>query len=636
MKLVVLAAQKVDVDDRGAVVLRLVGFRSGTEVAPTKLMNAVLSANARVRDQFPRWLWGWISRSGALTLAEWPGPISWWWYTPLSEMSPHRSQIIKELYWLALLAEVLRVGTFDHVHWCGDDRDLANAARQVADRQGVRFTMSLSRSVERQFRFFRGIAGRASRFFRDISLWVVLRLGGFQSVDGIANASVLLFSRFPVLWYEAAAERWRERMYGSWPEFLEQRGFKPAYVATYSASPMFLIKNLRATRTRCHTLGVALLEAYGSLASLIAAHADMVWWFKYWRWRRTVTVPFFDGIDVRALALRELDHNVLDVELVADRVIASALRKFVGLLSDAVCICLPFEYQPLERAVWAGVSERRLPVIGLQTGLFTSNQMGFIFPAEQVRRIYGDPHKSPLPDLIAAYGDIAYDAFVNRLGPQRVCLSGGVRYAPSTGLKNEGRQLLRAVGVPDTAPIMLVTVPFDRDEALMTIQSALSVAARNSSIWVLVKFHYHQPLQTETAVQAEHLHLSSRVRIVDAALSSLLSVATGLVTGGGSTSIEGVAAGCMPLVYLPTSSVSASPALEVPDAVFFWKNEEELQTAWQSVLARDEEYTNRQRAWPNAIAGHFHRIDDLANERLFTPFDNLVGSRRSACSQQVI
>lgn len=626
MRLVV-AASPAAVDADRAVVLRFVGIGPPGEPVPAGLRSAVLRASARIRAQFPGWLWSWIGGSGVLDLATWPGPVSWWWYTALSEMSPLRSRLIQDLYWLAVLDEVLDAGAFEHVHWCGDDPDLADAARHIADRHGVLFTVSLSRRSAGRLRLSRRLAGRCLRLGRDVALWVVFRVGGFRGQAVVADADVLLFSRFPVLWYDGA-EPWRERMYGTWPDFLQQRGFAPAYVASYSGTPRALLTALTETRRRCAALRIMFAEACVPLTSLLWAHLDVAWWRRYWHLRRTAVVPPFDGIDIRPLVLRELDAEVLDIELVSDRVLATGVRALLRALPKAKCICLPFEYQPLERAVWAGVSDRQLPVVGLQTGLFTANQMGFIFPREQVRERRDDPRTSPLPDLIAAYGDVAYDAFVQRLGPDRVCLSGGVRYPATRGSEEHGRRILAALGVPEAAPVMLVTVPSNREEAVVTMRSALAVAATDPRTWVLLKFHYHQLLHREAAAEAARLDVAPRLRIVHEPLSSLLPIATALVSGGSSTPVEAVAEGRMPLVYLPVGSLSANPALEVPDAVFFWSTEEELRAGWRSVLARDAAYLKRQETWPQAVAAHFHRLDGLANERLFAAVQHLLGRDR--------
>ena len=98
-------------------VLRLVGTPQSDETCPPNILTIVDQAAAEVRATFPEWLWQWVSSHGLLDLKVFPGSVSWWWYTPLSEKSPLRSRLIRELYWLTLLRTVIKTYGITEVEW---------------------------------------------------------------------------------------------------------------------------------------------------------------------------------------------------------------------------------------------------------------------------------------------------------------------------------------------------------------------------------------------------------------------------------------------------------------------------------------------------------------------------------------
>src|SRR5690349_9848472 len=102
MHLVIVAAERPgNIAGRAdARTLRLAGIPQPGETPPPNLLTHADDAAAEIRRTFPEWLWRWAVENEALDLAIWPGPVSWWWLTEISEMSPLRSRVLRELYWL--------------------------------------------------------------------------------------------------------------------------------------------------------------------------------------------------------------------------------------------------------------------------------------------------------------------------------------------------------------------------------------------------------------------------------------------------------------------------------------------------------------------------------------------------------
>lgn len=619
MRLIVLACDSATPpSEPQSWVLRLVGMPRADETPPPDTLRAADEAAAQVRATFPRWLWQWVCVNGALELQVWPGPISWWWLTPLSEKSPLRSPLIRELYWLTLLHVVLQTHSIETVEWHGDDALLAATVLELGQQCGVTIVTHVDES-RRRWALARALVFRARYFFSQALCWMLLRtlrFGRRSAVD--AQPDVLLYSRFPILWEDRGA-RWHERMFGNWPDTLAANGHHVDYAAVFSGTPLQLVREWRTLRDRCKQQRVWLLHTTVSFFEMLRAHLSVRILWRYVRWRavhRRLTVRY-DGLDVSALFWRELDANALSAEIPFNLATAAGLRALLARLPAVRALFLPFEYQPMERAVWMGVTQsRNVAVVGLQTGLYTSNQMGFAFPAEEIAAQPDERLRAPVPDVLAAYGELPYRIFSERVGAERVCLSGPIRYPYLGGNADDVEAFRRALALSPAVVPILVATSSAREESLPLLEAAFRLAGEHVQTFLLLKFHYHLPLHTEAArLAADCGH--DRYRVFETDLPLLMRVAPMMLCAGSSTGIEALALGCMPLVFRSPGEMSANPMLDVPDAVFFWGTLTELRTAWHECLTRSEAYERHRAAWPRAVAEHLFRLDGGAEARLY-------------------
>jgi surface carbohydrate biosynthesis protein (TIGR04326 family) len=624
MRLVVLASAKATVpsDAKDFWVLRLFGIQQAEEPSPPNLLQAVAAAGAEIRQDYPQWLWNWVSRNGLLELQIWPGPLSWWCYAPLSEKSPLRSEFLHHLYRLTLLRLVLEANEIEAVEWYGDDPALAKLAAAVAAVCGVPWVEHLASGKKR--RSLGSALFRRCRYTINSMLkWVALRGLGFHRLKNQGlEPDVLLFSRFPILW-ERHDPYWQERMFGSWPDFLAEKGHCPAYVAIQFFSWSLILREGLRLLDRCQKQQILILEATLPFLALLQAHLThrLFWRYFFWRRSRRQQPVIYAGLDIRELFWRELDDSLLSFELPQNRTIAAAISRLLQQWQSVRAIFLPFEYQPMERAVWAGAKlTRDIPVVGVQTGILTSNHMGSacILPAAELREKPQQALRVPMPDVLAAYGELPYHLFQRCLGEARVCLSGPVRYPYLSQVETVDLDAFcRAENLPRNATFVLVTSSTSPEESVPLLTGAFTLGSENPEIFLLFKFHYHYPLHGEVQRLARHCHCQPRVRIFETDLRVLLRLAPILISGGSSTGLEAIALGCMPLIFQSVGALPSNPMLEVPEASFFWNTLEELRAAFRSCLARDEAYEKRRAAWPTAIQAQLFRLDGLANQRLY-------------------
>jgi surface carbohydrate biosynthesis protein (TIGR04326 family) len=616
MHLVVIATDAVRLPSLpGSWTLRLAGTPELDETAPPHILETVDKAAAEVRQKFPEWLWQWVSDSGALELASFSGPVSWWWYTPLSEKSPLRSRLIREFYWLTLMRRVFESYKINHVEWFGDDPLIGKAVGRIADEYNTSF--KFNQHGARPPSLARALVRRA--LYSVFSLVRVLLVKAILYASAPPNdADVLLFTRFPVLW-ERREGPWRERMFGGWPDYLAANQHRAVFAAICSASLGELARQWRLIRERCRRQSISILESRISLLSLVRAHFTGGLFWRYSRWRRRVRSHRveYDGFVVTDLWWREFDLGLLSSEIPLDLTITAGFKAVVDGNPGLRTVFLPFEYQPMERAVWSGVKSRpEIRIVGLQTGLFVSNQMGFSFPRAEMKNGTSDVLKSPLPDFLAAYGELPYQVFVERLGESRVCLSGPIRYSHLHPQDVRGAGLHRSLNLPEATVFILLATSIAREESVPLLEATLRAAAEWPQAFLLIKFHYHLPLHRELAELAAAYGIN-RYQVFDSDLYSLMRESRVTICAGSSVGIEAIAFNCMPLVFRSLGEMSANPMLDVPQAVFFWHSIPELRSALQSCLNQDEEYQRRKLAWPKAIRDHLFDLSLSPDQRLY-------------------
>jgi hypothetical protein len=572
-------------------------------------------AAERVRRSLPVWIWQWVSARRALELHAFPGGVSWWWYAPVSEKNPLRSPFLREIYWLTLLDVILIRHTVREILWIGGDQPLARLAKQVAAKRNVpcRIHRSGSRSAGLGKTFLRRVRLAFSQLVKAIFL-KILGIGDFPPPG--ERPVVLFYSLFPSLW-ERSEPHWRARMYGSFPDFLARRGAAVLYAGHWIGARLpELWRERRLLKSQCVSNRIVLLDTVLPLWRVVAARWPIRFWMKYaiWRIRSRRQPTLYEGLEVGELWWREMDQSVLSMELGDDLAIAEAMGRVAKAFPSLRLLFHQFEFQPLERALKTGA--RMLPdlkVVGVQSGMYSSNQLGFNFLAEEVCR-NGEAFKAPMPEYLCAYGELARRVFSERLGAERICLTGAIRYAYLSEARGPGRELRKELGLHPQAVLLPVLTSVARQESVALLEGSFSALDKFPELVLLIRFHYLLPLEDIVKRQGRD---PARFRIVRTEVPDLVRQAPAMVGGGSSTAMEAIHAGCMPLVYRPVNEMACNPMLEVPDSVYLWNTPEELRNALRSCLIRDEPYTKRRGRWPEALRLHMGPADDSANERLF-------------------
>lgn len=576
-------------------------------------------AHRRVREEYPSFLHDFARRRGLLNLWSWKDHLGVWWMTPISEMSSFRTPLIDILYQLAVIDQVLAERKPERITLLTDDPLLVPAVRQVAQRHGARLegVIELARRLTVRRRLGQWPSLRRAWFCnRWVLLWVILRLtrvGRFESAVGDPSGRrwALLCTLFPSMWEPGAdPDSLSNRSFGDWPKRLEDEGHLAVYGAMTMASPgRILLQSLRLRRLLA-TNRIVLLESLLPFRTLLACCLGSGWIRAYRRWRRQHPAPTAscNGNEIGPLLLREIDRDLQSPEVAFNLCVAEGVYRLVKRLGSVASVTYPFEYQPLEKAFSAGVrlAGSRAPVVGFQTGLTGKNHLGYRFPSEQVRQNgrQADPTIACLPDVIVVNGSTTLEALRERVGSDRLVLSGPVRLGYLRSLVEEKQQRIASLrerhSLSDAAFPAVIATSIVHDEALAMLELAFRAGKGLEEIVFLVKDHPLYPIP-EAVRDVATRHGFGRYRYCTGRPADLLLLSKVALTGCTSVGVEAIALGCMPIVYADSCRYDLGPLRDVEDAAFFFEDLESLRWALRECMSGGEEFQRRRARWPEAL-----------------------------------
>jgi hypothetical protein len=605
--------------------------------APIDLRGYAEFAEDRIRKHYPSFTYRLAKESGLLDLPGWEGVVGAYWLVPFSEKSPMRTALIEHLYRLGLVEaailehrpQVLEVGT--------DDDCLFRALERLGELHGVPVVRLTGRKArgprDPRFKLARRLAANALHLFRNRVVMLLdyvqkRRLLRGQAEEVMADRvstrgrPVVFYTRYPVLWELSSTGDPSERNFGTFPAFLARHGYDVVYAAVLSVPAASLRSGLADTRRRARELGIVFLESLLSARELLRVHADFSHVWRYLRWRRHQSGrPIcFDGLDVRELALRELDRDfVYDSEILRNRLTAYGFRRFGRAYRPAV-VYHPFEYQPMERAVFAGVKTGwpDTVVVGQQTGTFSSNRPGFFYADGEVTMPGALPASSraPLPDYLVTYGTLSHAVLSRQCPSERVLLPGAIRFPHIQQVQRNGGPP-EGPADPQSGTQVLVGGTIDPDETRQLLQAAIEMAASWPEMRLLIKFHHHNLMRAEWDRMAKRAGFT-RYEVFDTDLLSLLRTARAALVGATtSLVVEAIALGCMPVVLQRHDRFSYGSVTDMREAVYLCEDVPAMTDALRECVAQEPGYWNRRRSWPGVLEKMLLTLDGKQNERLF-------------------
>jgi len=611
---------------------------------PLDLVRYVDEAHAVVRAQYPAFIHRVVRDAGLLEIHAWAGSIAAYWLAPLSEKSPFRTPLIEDLYHLALIDAAVREHAPEELVVTTDDDALFRAVESLGQQAGVHVARAgglaaasspaMSRAPVRRVGPWLRLLGRARRAGATVALiarrraglvreqWKTWRALRGQADDVLAAGTrsprplVALYTRFPVLW-DFAGDAPRERNFGTLPAFLASQGYDTVYAAVLSR-PLSAAE-APGVREEARRLRVVFLESLLSWREFVLAYLDLGVLWRYLRWRvgpgRRVEARFA-GWDVGALVLRACDRDFLGgVEIVTNLMKAHALRRFSRCYRPRA-VFHPFEYQPMERALYAGVKSGapEATVVGLQTGMLSSNRASWFYADGEVSMPGRLPARTaaPFPDFLAVYGHLAHAVFARQCPPDRILLSGPIRY-PGLWAKAAAPE---AAEDTDRAGILVLGGPL-AGETRALLEAAVAVARQWPALSLIVKFHQHNAMHREWADIAQR-EGGTRYELFEGDVTAVMPRCRVVLLPSSSTSaaVEAMAHGVMPVVLAEPVRYNVGPVADMQDGVFVCGDARALADAVRESLEETAGARMRRKTWPDVLERMAAPLDDKQNDRL--------------------
>jgi surface carbohydrate biosynthesis protein (TIGR04326 family) len=543
----------------------------------------VAFAQEQVREFYPEFVYRFAreKKLGGRTMLEllrWKRGPNLWWLGETCEKSPLRhSPLIRQLYRLALLHGVLQTSSFDEVWLALGDRDFSACIEMaVAKVVGVVKSFSIGsptserRSNDKRFLVLLGrlVALRLRLVVSVAATRAILRYCEVTRLERAGGKLIGFYSRFPALWRNAYGESPIERYFGHVQQLLAGRTRVAFFVWLSDLRELW---RRRATlRPLFARINVSPLVSYLRVSDILAVLFDTTVVRAYvryhWRMASSVDVGFLRW-NVSRLWDAELKRNLTGVEIPRNMLMFLAAKRFSSELELAALIN-PMEFQPMERAIWAG-AERNTTRVGMQHGAYCRNFLMYLFGRGELDAYIRDrvPDASPLPDYVATTGMLAHDDLQrNGVPGDRIALCGAVRY---NDLRFEERaDNLHAASGARRREVLVLTSQL-RDESLNLIGVVARAASECPDEYTFAfKNHYHcileEEIDREFATQAPAA--SHRVLDVHGSVQDFIRRADAVVVGGTGAVLEVLAVGHLPLVYVEPTTLPLCPLTDLPRA----------------------------------------------------------------------
>lgn len=580
---------------------------------------------------FPRYI-----RLNGLTLLELlrqKNDINLWWLTETCEKSPLRGPLVNQLYALALLSQALDKEYFDEIWLWLEDKDLRACIAAGLSAAGCRVRSFRVRSqLGAKQRLIRG-RGHLVRLLI-LRLWVVanallsrlvLFLGKVRPPGSDAGRPLIgLYSRYPVLWRNPYTFDQSERYFSHLTARLRKEA-EAFYFVALSDQPWQLYKRRQHLQAIFSNQNIVPLVLYLTVADLLHLLLDLSLPIRYLRYRwqmaRALRVSFLNW-DISRLWDAELRRALTGIEVQQNLLLMAAVRRLTSKLRISALIN-PLEFQPMERAIWAGARGRTVTV-AVQHSTFCRNHFMYFFKENELQDYVGNKlvDASPLPDYCLVAGVWPYKVMLrNGISPERLGICGAIRYNDlllENGDLQKQRRLREELGVPLEKLAVLVLTPQSHDESIDLIETLAQAALELDERFVfLFRCHYH--CRVENQIERLFARLASRVnyRILDTngSIYDQIRASNVVLVGGTSAALEALALGRLPIVYSAPTLLNLSSLMDMPGTALFVSTAEELATALKQLKAGGLNEQVFFACRDKAIEELFYQLDGRADER---------------------
>lgn len=571
-----------------------------------------------------------------LDLLRQPGDVNLWWLGETCEKGPLRGPLPRQLYALALLRHILNDHQFNEIWLYLSCEDLRACAKKGLSSAGltvrsftVRSTGGMKRwLVEGQgpFLLLRQLVWHTLVVLRTFLNRLVLKASGIRA--GSKNSRHLLvglFSRYPILWRNPYSMEQEERYFVYLAAWL-RRHAEVSYLVTISDWPWQLWRHRRHMCALFDKQNIQALALYLTTADFLRVlfGAGLMYRFLRYKWRMASSVRVeFLGWNISQLWDAEIRRTLTGPDIPDNLLLASAVRRITKRLNVRL-LMNPLEFQPMERAIWAG-THGHAATVAIQHSTFCRNHFMYFFKEGELgtylREGVADP--SPLPDYYVVAGTLPCEIMLrNGVPPERMGLCGAIRYnnLMMEEIDAQQQQELRdKLGIPKHRPTVLVATSISWDESIDLVESLAQVASYfDGQVTFLFKCHYHCRIEDHIAkLFALHArHLEYRILDVDGPLYEYIRAADAVLLSGSTVALEALALGRFLIIYHNPGLLNLTPVAEFPGSALLVSTPDALSEALRRWVSNEIDSDQFLAARVEVIRQVFYRLDGRADERV--------------------
>jgi surface carbohydrate biosynthesis protein (TIGR04326 family) len=282
------------------------------------------------------------------------------------------------------------------------------------------------------------------------------------------------------------------------------------------------------------------------------------------------------------------------------------------------------EFQPMERAVWAG-ARGITSTVGLQHAAFSRNQLGYFFSEGELGNyVHGQvSDASPVPDYCLLGGPLPRDVMLrNGMPADRMRVCGATRFNQlrhEVLSKEKQRQIRAKTDLPENALLVLVATGVARDESLELVHATAQGASRAGlQATFLFKCHYHTRIEDRIHAIFRTEAPSAVYRILDAdgPMTDYIRASDIVVTSASSQAltVEVVAMGRSLILYRDPTHLSLGPVNDFPGTALVASGPDSLVDALLQCIEPDRSPLSDEAA-SQLIEQVFLGLDGLADAR---------------------
>jgi len=557
--------------------------------------------------------------------------INLWWFMLMSEKGVQKTPLIKRMYYLELIKNVISQNKYNETWLEIEDKDFLELLivnkNKISSIKIISKKTNDAKKINRNSFWFKLLSSVFTTQAKCFARKIMLKIIGIRKTKKIPKDSILFFSFFPYFWIKSSSTGYFENFFKSVPKKVSENA-TTFYTVWLTFNNIFYIwKERREIKKNFNQLNILPIESYLGLKNFAYVFfLSMQYIAKTLNYRLNLKSKIkidYEEYDITNILLADLHQSLTSSEVFDSIMMSIAINNIVSY-NKVSAIIYRIEFQPHEKAIEYG-TENLCTTIAFQHQAIGRNHLQYFFPRFEIDECYFDrrnPDNLPLPDKFLVSGEYPFEILKNAgIREEDIDICGPVRYQSLFKYKKEGvnkSEMRKKYGFEADQHIFLIASPSAKED-MTNFMFSLVEALKGNKEKILFLFKSHPVYKLDKDVigiinefypNMNYLFLADDVNLNDYLILSDALILTATTVG-----LEAICLGIMPILLENNYVFSLNPLLEIRDSYLSVKNSNELREAMFSIINGDEKINEIKKHWPTAIKKLFYSIDEDPNEK---------------------